>query len=334
MFLLLALIVVAVLAWVVTGTARRIALRRAYLAEVDHRSSHERPTPYGGGWGVMAGVLPAWTIIAVVADRPDLFVLLVAAVVLIGVSWIDDRRPLSAGLRLAVQATAVAAAISMLPSDALVFQGWIPFWADRLVVGIGWLWFVNLFNFMDGIDGIAGVETVALGVGLAAVAVIAGPDAGATLPEPMLGLTLAAAAAGFLVWNWHPARIFLGDVGSVPIGFLSAGLLVHLAAAGHLAAALILPAYFLADATVTLVRRGLAREKVWQPHRTHFYQRAARRRGRHDAITLRVAAIDAALVGLAVAAAASGPAALALTAVALLAVALFLWHLDRIARAG
>jgi UDP-N-acetylmuramyl pentapeptide phosphotransferase/UDP-N-acetylglucosamine-1-phosphate transferase len=158
-----------------------------------------------------------------------------------------------------------------------------------------WLWFLNLFNFMDGIDGIAGGETAALGVGAASVAWLA-----ALAPSVALyGLTAAAAALGFLWWNWHPARIFLGDVGSVPLGYLLAWLLLDLASHGAWAAALILPLYYVADASLTLLVRLLRGERVWRAHREHFYQRAAQGGLSHAQVVGAILLADAALVALA-----------------------------------
>ena len=158
------------------------------------------------------------------------------------------------------------------------------------------VWFINLYNFMDGIDGITGVETAAIGLGVALLALV-----GAT-PDLAAAAAIAAAGLGFLVWNWHPARIFMGDAGSVPLGFLLGWLLLALAARGAWAPALILPGYYLADATLTLIARTLAGERIWQAHRRHFYQRAVRGGASHAAVVLRVAAADILLIVLAVAA--------------------------------
>ncbi|MEQ8967708.1 MAG: glycosyltransferase family 4 protein [Azospirillaceae bacterium] len=304
---------VALAAALLTRAALAIARRRAYLAHPDDRSSHDAPTPYGGGWGVMLALLPALAILAATAGTGPPPAVLAGAVALMAISWLDDRRPLGPLPRLGVQAAAVAVGLALLPGDAAVFQGWLPLWADRAVTALGWLWFVNLFNFMDGIDGLAGTETASLGLGVAAALAASGAVGPAALAP---GLLMAGAAAGFLIWNWHRARIFLGDVGSVPLGYLAGFLLIALAIEGHLAAAVILPAYYLADATVTLARRVLRGEKVWRPHREHFYQRAARALGRHDAVVLRIAALNGALVALAVAATLAPSPGLATLAVA------------------
>ena len=173
-----------------------------------------------------------------------------------------------------------------------------PAGVEDAMAGLAWVWFVNLFNFMDGIDGIAGVETASIGLGLAAIGLLA-PAAGG---DPGHALGLAAAALGFLWWNWHPAKIFLGDVGSVPIGFLLGWLLLTAAANGWWAPALILPLYYLVDATATLLRRATRREKVWRAHREHFYQYAVQQGRSHAQVSGVVAIANAALIGLAMAA--------------------------------
>jgi UDP-N-acetylmuramyl pentapeptide phosphotransferase/UDP-N-acetylglucosamine-1-phosphate transferase len=174
-----------------------------------------------------------------------------------------------------------------------VFQGWLIPGLDAVAAGLLWLWFINLFNFMDGIDGLAGSEAAAVALGLL---LFAGFGDGRDPGLAALAATAAAAALGFLVWNWAPARIFLGDVGSVPSGYLLGFLLLDVAARGGWKIALILPLYFLADATVTLARRLAHGERVWQAHREHFYQQAAQRGLGHAAVVRRVIAADLLLI--------------------------------------
>lgn len=216
---------------------------------------------------------------------------------LLAISWADDRKGLPPLPRFLAHAGMIAAFLALVPSKLLVFGGALPPWADRLLAGVAWLWFVNLYNFMDGIDGITGIETAALGSGIAIVATLA-PVLGMFEVIPA-GLAVAAIGACFLVWNWHPAKVFLGDSGSVPLGYVLGGLLLELAMHGQLAAALILPAYYVADSTITLVRRALNGEKVWQAHRKHFYQRAVQGGRRHDQVALAILAGNALLVGCA-----------------------------------
>jgi UDP-N-acetylmuramyl pentapeptide phosphotransferase/UDP-N-acetylglucosamine-1-phosphate transferase len=293
-----------------TGWVRRYLVNRSVLDHPNARSSHAVPTPRGGGIALVAVLLCAWGHVGLLVPEvaAPLFTVLAAAGVLAAVSWRDDVGGLSPLPRLAVQVAAVAAGLAALPPEP-VFQGLLPTWADRVAAGLAWLWFVNLYNFMDGIDGLAGVETAAIGLGVALIAVLGdvGPDVA------VYGIALAAAALGFLHWNWQPARIFLGDVGSVPVGFLGGWLLLTLAAAGHWAPALLLPLYYLGDATITLARRLFAGARIWEAHRSHFYQRATTRAGTHAGAVRRVARANVALVlAAAVVARAPGLAAWAL----------------------
>ncbi len=310
-------------AWVATGAVLRWLERRAILDHPNHRSSHARPTPRGAGLAVVAVVLAAWSLAASLGGALMLYLpLFAAAVVLAAVSWRDDLHGLGALPRLAVQATAVAAGMTALPGGGAVFQGLLPVWLDMAVAGFLWLWFINLFNFMDGIDGLAGTEAASIGVGLFLMAV-----AGALSGEAGLyALILAAAALGFLPWNWHPARIFLGDVGSVTLGYLIGWLLLWTAAQGLWAAALLLPLYYLADATRTLLARLRRREKVWLAHRDHYYQRAVRRGLGHDSVVRTVLGVNLVLMVCAVTSLEGGMVGAAALTVGALSVGAVLWY--------
>lgn len=303
-----------------TGGVLRVLRRRAILDHPNERSSHSVATPRGGGIAVVGIVALAWMALAVPAG--DGLPLIVLALALAALSWFDDLKGLPVALRFGAHVAAAALGLATLPEDARVLQGLLPLWPDRAFALLAWVWFLNLFNFMDGIDGISGAESASIGAGLVLVTMAAG---GAAAPA-LLAAALAGAALGFLWWNWHPARIFLGDVGSVPLGFLLGWLLLQAAAAGLWAAALLLPLYYLADATVTLARRAARGERIWQPHRSHFYQQAARRLGNHAAVVVRLIALNAGLIALAAAATAvpalAGPAVIAGTA----ATAVLLWY--------
>ncbi|MDE1145181.1 MAG: glycosyltransferase family 4 protein [Azospirillaceae bacterium] len=280
-----------------TGGATWWLKRRQVMDRPNERSSHTLPTPRGGGLGVVPALLGAWAVTGAFAGDMDvLWPVIAATLPLAAISWADDLWGVPPGWRLVAQVLAVAIALTALPSDALVFQGWLPHWLDRLVAGLAWVWFVNLFNFMDGIDGISAVETLCLGLGLAAAYFAAGQMGFMS----SYALALAGVALGFIAWNWHPAKVFLGDVGSVPLGFLSGWMLLRAAADGLWLPALILPLYYLADASVTLAKRLWRREPVWQAHRQHFYQQAVRRLGRHDLVALAILAANTALVATAI----------------------------------
>ncbi|MCZ6605486.1 MAG: glycosyl transferase, partial [Alphaproteobacteria bacterium] len=182
------------------------------------------------------------------------------------------------------------AAVWALPGP--IFGGLLPQLADAAVAVLLLVWFINLFNFMDGIDAISGVETLVIGAGVGAVALISPNLAGIAIP----GLLLAAAALGFLVWNWPRARIFLGDVGSAPLGLLLGWLLLALASQGLWLSAIILPLYYLADSGLTLMRRLMRGENITVAHRSHFYQRAVQRGRGHATVSFAVMAIGIVLV--------------------------------------
>jgi UDP-N-acetylmuramyl pentapeptide phosphotransferase/UDP-N-acetylglucosamine-1-phosphate transferase len=266
--------------------------RRAVLDMPNERSSHVVPTPRGGGIAVIGVSAIAWLGLVAVGELPmSVAIVALAALGLAAVSWFDDLRGLSPALRLLAQFVAVAAGMWVLPRGA-IFQGWLPHGLDVMAGALLWVWFVNLFNFMDGIDGIDGSEAAAIGLG---IVVIASSDPGLAAPAA----AIIGAVLGFLVWNWTPARIFLGDVGSVPLGYLLGFLLYELALRGEWQAAVILPLYFFADATFTLLHRLLRGERVWQAHREHFYQRAVQHGLGHDAVVLRIIATNLVLIACA-----------------------------------
>jgi UDP-N-acetylmuramyl pentapeptide phosphotransferase/UDP-N-acetylglucosamine-1-phosphate transferase len=301
------------------GTRALIPLlaRARVLDRPNERSSHTRPTPRGGGIAVVGAILLAWLALFAAGETSSvLWIVLLGALLLALVSWSDDRRDLSAAIRFGVQAVAVGLGAIALAPIGPVFQGALPAWLDTAASALLWLWFVNLFNFMDGIDGLAGSEAAAIGLGLVLFALF---GTGRDPAFAALAGAIAAAALGFLVWNWAPAKIFLGDVGSVPLGYLLGWLLLLAAARGHWRIALILPLYFLADATITLLRRLSHGERVWRAHRSHFYQRAVRRGLGHAAVVGRVIAANLALIGCGWAAEnGAGPAALAVAAAVVL----------------
>jgi UDP-N-acetylmuramyl pentapeptide phosphotransferase/UDP-N-acetylglucosamine-1-phosphate transferase len=320
--LLAAGLTVAIATWLATGAVLRFLRRRAILDIPNPRSSHAVPTPRGGGIAVMAAIALAWAAAALTAgDAATLLVVALAASIAL-ISWLDDLRGLPVAFRLLAQAAAVAVGALLLPGEGKVFQGWLAPGIDAVLAAFLWLWFVNLFNFMDGIDGIAGVEAATIGFGLMAVALAAGaPSAASYYP-----LVVGAAALGFLKWNWPPARIFLGDTGSVALGYLLGWLLLGAAARGQWAAAAILPLYFLADATLTLLRRLAKGEKIWQAHRGHFYQQGSRRLGGHMPVVRAVLAGNAVLAALALLAALTPRAGVFCVFLAVGPVALLLWY--------
>ena len=210
-----ALVAFAVAAFLVRLSIPLLARRLPDIPNA--RSSHAKPVPRGGGIGAGTGMLAGLAVFAASGMPPAAYLVVGSAVFLAAISLLDDARPLGARYRFAAQLAAVALGL-WIYAPALTLPAILPGWLWLAIAGLGWLWFVNLYNFMDGIDGISGAETIALGIGIAAIWLAAGNPAGWNFPVA-IGIAAAAAMAGFLVWNRHPARIFLGDVGSIPLGF-------------------------------------------------------------------------------------------------------------------
>lgn len=295
---LLILLVAAAVSALLCVLLRPLLVRYA-LARPNARSSHRVPTPQGGGIAALAGAFLALGLGLQVSQPSSgtgsLTFVIAAAIVLAVVGAWDDIRPLSAGLRLGLQALCVAVVIVYAAPDVRLFPEAMPLAVERCLALLAGVWFVNLTNFMDGIDWI----TVAGFVPLAGALALAGSLG---LIDPATGLLAAALCGGligFAPFNKPTARLFLGDVGSLPIGLLTAYLLYRLAGTGALAAALILPLYHVADATITLLRRLARRERVWEAHRSHFYQQATTNGYSVRSVVTQIALLNLALIVLA-----------------------------------
>jgi UDP-N-acetylmuramyl pentapeptide phosphotransferase/UDP-N-acetylglucosamine-1-phosphate transferase len=275
------------LSWMLTYIFSKLLV---VMDKPNERSNHKKPVPRGGGLALMTSVIIFLTVVQVKGF------LILGLLLLTIVSFLDDLKSLNPLSRLLAQATAVGIALYSLPAGA--FDGLLPPIADKTLTAIIWLWFVNLYNFMDGIDGLAGSQTCALSYGILVIALTLG-----TLHSDLLLISciVLAAAVGFTLWNWHPAKIFLGDAGSIPLGFILGYLLIELAQKGYWAAALILPSYYLLDASFTLLSRLFRGKKIWQAHSEHAYQKAARGGMRHDDIARLIAATSLVNMVLAVA---------------------------------
>jgi UDP-N-acetylmuramyl pentapeptide phosphotransferase/UDP-N-acetylglucosamine-1-phosphate transferase len=189
----------------------------------------------------------------------------------------------------------IAVTAIVLTTDLRIFPGWLPVPVEQAILILGGVWFVNLVNFMDGLDWITVAEMVPVTGSLAAFGLWGHLPPGATLAAA----ALCGALVGFAFFNKPVAKLFLGDVGSLPIGLLVGWLLLELAGSGALAAAILLPLYFLADATITLMRRLARREKVWEAHRSHFYQQATTNGFSVMAVSAHVFGLNIALAALA-----------------------------------
>lgn len=296
MTLLISLLALIGVSAALTWAFRRYALARSLMDVPNLRSSHCVPTPRGGGVAIVLTFLIALPALAIAgwADWSAVIGLTGSGILVAAVGFRDDHG--SSGVLVRLVAHFISAA-------------WVLFWLAELPtlllfgvsIDLGWVgyglltvflvWILNLFNFMDGIDGIASVEAVSVCLGGALLYVLMGNQAGAIVP-----LVLAAVVGGFLCWNFPPARIFMGDVGSGFLGITLGALLVQAAvwAPELFWAWLILLGVFVVDATFTLLRRMLRRDRIYEAHRTHAYQYAARRFGSHRPVTLGVLVINVA----------------------------------------
>ncbi len=248
-------------------------LRRYALARPNARSSHRIPTPQGGGIAIVAAtLLVVGAAIAITSAfgsvSRELASVAACTAILAVIGAVDDIRPLEAMPRLLLQALIVMALVTVLPATLRVVP-FLPWWVERALMVLALVWLVNLTNFMDGIDWITVAEVVPVTAALGVFGLLGALPGDATL----IAFALCGATLGFAPFNRPPARLFMGDVGSLPIGLLLGWLLIHLAE-HHFAAALLLPLYYLADATITLLRRWRNSEALMTSHRSHFYQRA------------------------------------------------------------
>ena len=273
-----------VIAFVVAATVLALLLAgnagRWMLDRPNRRSLHTTPTPRLGGFPVMAGIVAAWWWVG----NTELAALWPALAALVAVSLYDDVRGAPVVLRFGVHLVAAGATAWWLLHEQFA-------WSLIVIAALAIAWVTNLYNFMDGADGLAGGMTL---FGFSAYAVAA-----ALAESPAFAAcnaAIAAAAGGFLLYNFPPARVFLGDAGAIPLGFLAGALGVQGIARGIWPwwFALLAFAPFIVDASLTLLRRGLRRAPVWQAHREHYYQRLVRSGWTHRRVVLAEYALMAA----------------------------------------
>lgn len=280
----------AVVSFLVTFFIMRRAGRLGLMQEPNARSSHVKATPGGGGVGIVVGGTFAGLLVALLVPFLGVPVLM-AGVLMAFIGYYDDRRPLAVRWRLGAQVLLMGAIVAVLPLEQLGLP--VPESVLLVVLTIGGALWINLFNFMDGIDGLAASEAIFLLLGAALIAWLIEP---AIIDDPRLWwmVGLAGACLGFLALNWPPARIFMGDVGSTYLGLMTAFFALTTMTSFWLSLWqwLILGALFLADSLTTLIRRIVLRERFWEAHRRHAYQALQRRFGSHLKATLLYLAID------------------------------------------
>ncbi|MEW6593830.1 MAG: glycosyltransferase family 4 protein [Thermodesulfobacteriota bacterium] len=280
--------------WWLTRLARRYALRRDMIDRPNSRSSHAAPTPRGGGIAIAVVLLSFFFWLHCQESfSPGLLLALAGGGGVALVGFLDDRGGVPVAWRLLVHFCASAWALVWLGKTPVLALGGAvsvgPVWETGLALFFV-VWLINLYNFMDGIDGLAGAEAISVALGALMILRMTGNGGGSNLAL----LILAGAAAGFLVWNWPPARIFMGDVGSGFLGFILAVFSLYVPAQSKMSlwSWLILLGVFLVDATVTLLVRALRGQQLHVAHRSHAYQQLARRWRSHQKVTLGVVAVN------------------------------------------
>lgn len=296
-FYIFVVLAVLILSWLGTAGLRRYALRHNVMDVPNERSSHQIPTPRGGGMAIIASLIIG-LLLCMVAS-PELWktvgVLLTATAAVAWVGFLDDHGHVNTMGRLAVHFSAAIAIVCWcegLPVLTIFGQAIDFGWFGGILAAIAIVWLLNLNNFMDGIDGIASVQSIAIALGMMACLWLLAD----LTPLFWWWAILAAAVSGFLYWNFPPAKIFMGDAGSGGLGFVVGAMLLLSAHTDPLLlwCGLILFGVFIVDATYTLVVRLLSGHKVYEAHRSHCYQKISRLWQGHKPVTLTVTMIMAA----------------------------------------
>lgn len=269
--------------FLLTIPLRNFALRSGFVAMPNERSSHREPTPLGGGLAFVVPVTVAWFTLALLRQDAVLMATALLGLGLAVIGYMDDRHRVRPGLRLWAQVLASGTLAALILWKARGSQS-LDHVALVLAAALMLTWSANLFNFMDGLDGLATTESLFVALGGLGLAVATGADAGFALALA----ALAGGLLGFLPWNAPKARIFMGDVGSTWLGFSLAALAIQdsVRLPGLLSAWMILPALFVADATVCVIRRAVRGENVMAGHRAHAYQNLSRQLGTHGRVVL------------------------------------------------
>ncbi len=251
-------------------------LRRHALASVNARSSHKVPTPQGAGIPMTFAIVGVFAVAIIFApflagiDRTILAALAAGAALISALGFFDDVKPLPVLPRVGGQIALIGLMLYVTPSYVALFDGALPLWVERLFAGVALFWMINLTNFIDGLDWL----TVAQFTPVATILIILSIFA---MPTPLVAMIMAPVLGGligFAPYNKPVAKLFLGDTGSLVIGLVGGYALYRVATDISFFAAVIIPLYALADTTITVIRRLTRGEKIWTPHRSHFFQRA------------------------------------------------------------
>ena len=247
--------------------------RKKILDIPNERSSHTKPIPKGGGW-----IIVIFAIITLLTPTLMPFYFYITILALAILSWSDDIKNINPFIRLFFQFFILFIYFNYLYLNKFDYL-------EVTIISLVFIWFINIFNFMDGIDGITPSVTITILIGW---------SISHYFDFVMFGLIFCC--LGFLFWNWHPAKIFLGDVGSIPLGFICGYFLLHTGLTGQWEWAISLPMYYILDTSITLINRLITGKKIWQAHSEHFYQKAVQSGMSHSQIVRFIIALQTLII--------------------------------------
>lgn len=255
----------------------RVLKKYSVLAIPNVRSNHKLAIPTAGGLGIVITVV-AFAIVYYFSSRDIKAIYFIASVLIVAaISFRDDLKDLPIMPRVICQFIAIILMIKSFDIELKL--------VSILILSFGTFLFINFYNFMDGIDGSATSEAIHIAVTSLIIAALT-----RVVPEEtiLICIVLCGACFGFLIFNWHPAKIIMGDVGSISLGIICSWILINLALKGYTTAAFIIPLYFVADSSITILRRLFKGEKIWLPHSEHFFQQAVRRGKTHSQVVKKI----------------------------------------------
>jgi UDP-N-acetylmuramyl pentapeptide phosphotransferase/UDP-N-acetylglucosamine-1-phosphate transferase len=278
-----------------TKVAIKILSQHNIVDHPDNRRSHKRVTPRGGGISIYIVFILAFLYLDYFFYGFHHSLNIVPLLTLLGViSFYDDIKGTHALLRLSVHLLVAGITLYIYLYPNTLFHGEIALWLDFALAVIGFAGFINIYNFLDGIDGITALQTIHLSITIIALTIIRSDVIFHPTLIIMIAFITLACSIGFLIYNWSPASVFLGDIGSISLGFLIGLCLTMIAAAGErlFVASAIASLYYIADGGGTLLIRIIKREKIWLPHLNHFFQQAVKKGMSHRQVTLKIAACN------------------------------------------
>ncbi|AIL65551.1 Undecaprenyl-phosphate alpha-N-acetylglucosaminyl 1-phosphate transferase [Rickettsiales bacterium Ac37b] len=287
-------IIVFILSYFGTKYMVQLMPKLKIMAIPESRSNHMLPTPVGGGVAIISSTIIGLCLLSTIIQI-DVYVIqiILLSLPLVLISFIDDVKNISIFIRLVLHITVSICAIMLIPSNNLIFNGLFPYTTDRIFASLLLAWFINCYNFMDGIDGMAGCETIHISISILLLNLITHT---LSISFNYLNVFIILSSCGFLIWNWHPARIFMGDTGSITLGFILGCTLLHIASKGLFLQALLIPLYYILDAGITMVRRLITKQNIFKAHSEHFFQQAVRRGLSHATVVKKVILLNLVLL--------------------------------------